>query len=172
MTAQLHLSEEQIQGLADGTLRGPEGFAAREHCDSCAACAAELAAFAALTKSLDTLVDPPVPADFTASVLQAVSVREAALVQRRHTWYAALPAMAVAAFAMVGWALSAAPTVHVDRLIGTWSTMRHVAAAASPVLQTLRLPLGIGAFLFAVAVLFLISRTIRSNVSGATPASS
>jgi len=172
MTAQLHLSEEQIQGLADGTLRGPEGFAAREHCDSCAACAAEVAAFSALAKSLDTLVDPPVPADFTASVLQAVSVREAALVQRRHTWYAAVPAVAVAAFAIVGWALSAAPTVHVDRLIGTWTTMRHVAAAASPVLQTLRLPLGIGAFLFAVAVLFLLSRTIRSNVSGPTPASS
>jgi len=172
MTVQLHLSEQQIQGLADGTLRGPEGFAAREHCDACAACAAETQAFGALVKNLDILVDPPVPADFTASVLQAVSVREAALVQRRHTWYAAVPAMAVAAFAMVGWALSAAPTVHVDRLIATWTTMRHVAAAASPVLQTLRLPLGIGAFLFAVAVLFLLARAIRSNVSGPTPASS
>jgi anti-sigma factor RsiW len=172
MTERLHLSEEQIQGLADGTLRGPEGFAAREHCDECAACAAETAAFAALVKNLDSLVDPLVPRDFTASVLQAVSVREAALVQRRHTWYAALPAVAVAAFAMVGWALSAAPTVHVDRLIGTWTTMRHVAAAASPVLQTLRLPLGIGAFFFALAVLFVLVRTIRANVSGPTPASS
>jgi anti-sigma factor RsiW len=150
MTAQLHLSEQQIQSLADGTLRGPEGFAAREHCDSCTACAADLAAFTSLVKGLDSLVDPQVPPDFTASVLQAVSVREAALVQRRHTWYAALPAMAVAAVAMVGWALSAAPTV----------------------LQTLRVPLGIGAFLFALAVLFLISRTIRGNVSGPTPASS
>jgi anti-sigma factor RsiW len=172
MTSLLHLSEEQIQGLADGTLRGPEGFAAREHCDECASCAAETEAFAALVKNLDSLVDPLVPADFTASVLQAVSVREAALLQRRHTWYAALPAVAVAAFAMVGWALSAAPTVHVDRLIGTWTTMRHVAAAASPVLQTLRLPLGIGAFLFAAFVLFVLARTIRTNVSGPSPASS
>jgi hypothetical protein len=40
------------------------------------------------------------------------------------------------------------------------------------VLQTLRLPLGIGAFLFAVAVLFVLLRTIRTNVSGPTPASS
>jgi anti-sigma factor RsiW len=172
MTERLHLSEEQIQGLADGTLRGPEGFDAREHCDACAVCAAETEAFAALVKNLDTLVDPLVPGDFTASVLQAVSVREAALVQRRHTWYAALPAVAVAAFAMVGWALSAAPTVHVDRLIGTWNTMRHVAAAASPVLQTLRLPLGIGAFLFAAFVLFVLARTIRTNVPGPSPASS
>ena len=172
MTAQLHLSEQEIQGLADGTLRGPEGFAAREHCDACAACAAETEAFAALTKSLDSLVDPPVPADFTAGVLQAVSVRESALVQRRHTWYAAIPAMAVAAFAMVGWALSVAPAVHVDRLIGTWTTIRHVAAAAGPVLQALRFPLGIGAFLFAVVVLFVLSRTIRGNVSGPSPASS
>jgi anti-sigma factor RsiW len=172
MTAPLHLSEQQLQGLADGTLRGPEGFAAREHCDTCAACAAETEEFAALVKELDSLVDPLVPADFTASVLQAVSVRETALLQRRHTWYAAVPALAVAAFAMVGWALSVAPTVHVDRLIGTWTTMRHVAAAAGPVLQTLRLPLGIGAFLFAVAVLFVLLRTIRTNVSGPTPASS
>jgi anti-sigma factor RsiW len=172
MIAKVHLSEEQIQGLADGTLRGPEGFAAREHCDACPACASELAAFSALVANLDTLVDPPVPADFTATVLQAVSVREAALVQRRHTWYAAVPALAVACFAMVGWALSAAPTVHVDRLIGTWTAMRHVTAAASPVLMTLRLPLGIGAFVFAVAILFLLARTIRSNVSGPTPASS
>jgi len=172
MSERLHLSEEQIQGLADGTLRGPEGFAAREHCDSCAACAAEMEASGALVKKLDTLVDPLVPADFTAGVLQAVSVREAALVQRRHTWYAAVPALAVAAFAMVGWALSVAPTVHVDRLIGTWTTMRHVAAAAGPVLETLRLPLGIGAFVFALAVLFVLSRTIRGNVSGPTPARS
>jgi len=172
MTAQVHLSEQQIQGLADGTLRGPEGFAAREHCDSCPACAGETETFSALVKNLDSLVDPPVPGDFTASVLQAVSVRETALVQRRHTWYAAVPALAVACFAMVGWALSVAPTVHVDRLLSTWTTMRHVAAAASPVLQTLRVPLGIGAFLFAVAVLFVLSRTIRTNVSGPTPASS
>ena len=47
MIAKTHLSEEQIQGLADGTLRGPEGFAAREHCDDCPACASELAAFSA-----------------------------------------------------------------------------------------------------------------------------
>ena len=92
--------------------------------------------------------------------------------QRRHTWYAAIPAMAVAAFAMVGWALSVAPTVHVDRLIGTWTAIRHVAAAAGPVLQALRFPLGIGAFLFAVVVLFVLSRTIRGNVSGPSPASS
>jgi anti-sigma factor RsiW len=172
VSAHLHLSEEQIQGLADGTLRGPEGFAAREHVDSCAACAAELESFAALFANLDSLVDPPVPVDFTASVLQAVSVREAALVQRRHTWYAAAPAFLVAAFAMVGWALSAAPTVHLDRLIGTWTAMRHVAAAASPVLQTLRLPLGIGAFVFALVVFFVLARTIRTGVSGTTPISS
>jgi hypothetical protein len=40
------------------------------------------------------------------------------------------------------------------------------------VLETLRLPLGIGAFVFALAVLFLLSRTIRGNVSGPTPARS
>ena len=42
MTVLNHLSEEQIQGLADGTLRGPEGMAAREHADSCDECGAEM----------------------------------------------------------------------------------------------------------------------------------
>ena len=43
MSARFHLAEQQIQGLADGTLRGPEGLAAREHCDGCPACALEVA---------------------------------------------------------------------------------------------------------------------------------
>src|ERR1700730_5128016 len=44
-----HLDDTTLQGLADGSLRGPEGFEAREHCEACAACAAELGAPAALS---------------------------------------------------------------------------------------------------------------------------
>jgi anti-sigma factor RsiW len=172
VSAHLHLAEEQIQGLADGTLRGPEGFSAREHCDACPACDGQVRSYAALASRLDALVDPPVPVDFTALVLQAATAREAMLAQRRHTWYAALPAAAVAAFAVVGWLLSVAPAVHVDRLVGTWAAMRHVVGAAGPVLQAMRLPLGLGAFFFAAAVLFLLARTIRTGMPRPSPAGS
>src|SRR5207249_2428891 len=136
-----HLSEEQIQGLADGNLRGPEGFAAREHADQCDECAGEMAMYAALVDRLSTLSDPPVPADFTVDVLQAVDHRERALQQRRQTLVAAIPAALIGLFAIFGWALSAAPTAHVDRFIEALTVARHVLAAAGPVLEATRLPL-------------------------------
>ena len=91
-----HLTETQLQGLADGTLRGPEGLAAREHCETCAGCDAELSAYGALVRTLSALQDPPPPLDFTASVLAAVEVRETQLSQRRHTLLASLPAAPMA----------------------------------------------------------------------------
>src|SRR5438876_6500293 len=102
-----HLSEDQIQGLADGTLRGPEGMAAREHADSCAECGDELSMYGALVQRLATLQDPMLPPDFTAGVLEAVEHREHALTQRRHTVLAAIPAALVGLFAILGWAMSA-----------------------------------------------------------------
>jgi anti-sigma factor RsiW len=161
MNGPIHLSEEQIQGLADGTLRGPEGFAAREHADQCDDCTAELAMFSALTNRLNALADPPVPVDFTSSVLSAVEARERMLLAKRHTVLAAIPAGLVGVIAVVGWALSAAPSVHIDRFLEAWSVGRLVVSAATPVLQTLRIPIGLGAFAFAAAVIAVLTRALR-----------
>ncbi|HZR07752.1 MAG TPA: hypothetical protein VFA79_04165 [Myxococcales bacterium] len=152
-----HLLDAQIQSLADGTLRGPEGLAAREHCDSCAECGSELSLYAALSGRLSALRDPPPPADFTATVLAAVQVREAQLITRRHTVLAAIPAFALALFAIVGWALNA----QVNRLIDSVSVARTVWVAVGPVFEAIRIPLGIGAFVFLAAVLTALSRTLR-----------
>jgi len=152
-----HLLDAQIQSLADGTLRGPEGLAAREHCDSCAECGSELSLYSALSGRLSALRDPPPPADFTATVLAAVQVREAQLITRRHTVLAAIPAFALALFAIVGWALNA----QVNRLIDSVSVARTVWVAVGPVFEAIRIPLGIGAFLFLAAVLTALSRTLR-----------
>lgn len=171
MTALVHLTEEQIQGLADGTLRGPEGMDAREHVDSCEDCAAELAMYGSLVQRLTTLQDPMIPADFTEGVLEAVDHREHALAQRRHTVLAAIPAGLVGLFAILGWALSAAPTAHVDRFLEVWTVGRHVVSAAAPVLEAARLPLGLGAFAFAAAILFVLLRALRAGGAPA-PASS
>jgi anti-sigma factor RsiW len=161
MSRAMHLSEEQIQGLADGTLRGPEGLAAREHADSCDECCAELAMYGALVQRLATLEDPALPPDFTSNVLVAVEKRENVLTQRRHTLLAAIPAAAVGIFAVLGWVLSAAPSVHVDRLLELWTVGRHVVSAMVPVLEAARLPIALGAFVFCAAVLFVLARALR-----------
>jgi anti-sigma factor RsiW len=152
-----HLTDAQIQSLADGTLRGPEGLAAREHCESCAACGGELSVYSALTGQLSTLRDPEPPADFTATVLAAVQVREAHLVTRRHTVLAAVPAFALALFAIVGWALN----TQVNWLIDSFSVARTIWVAVGPVFEAVRIPLGIGAFLFLAVVLTALSRTLK-----------
>jgi anti-sigma factor RsiW len=154
-----HLTDTQLQSLADGTLRGPEGLAAREHCEGCAACGGELTVYSALSSRLSSLTDPEVPTDFTATVLAAVQVREAHLVTRKHTLLAAIPAFALAIFAIVGWGLSTA--LHVDKLIEGVTVLRVVWGVMGPVFIATRIPLGIGAFLFLAVVLTALSRTLK-----------
>jgi anti-sigma factor RsiW len=154
-----HLVNAQIQGLADGSLRGPEGFSAREHCDSCLDCGAELSLYSALNGQLATLHDPPPPGDFTASVLAAVSVREAQLASRRHTLLAAIPAAAMAIIAIVGWGLSAA--FHVDKLLESFAVARTIYGVLGPVFAATRVYLGVGAFFFLALVLTALSRTLK-----------
>ena len=156
-----HLDDTQLQSVADGTLRGPEGLAAREHCDGCAECGAELVLYSALSNRLSALQDPLPPLDFTATVLAASSVRETQLMQRRHTLLAALPAAALALFAIVGWALSAGPAVHIDNLVEGATVLRHVFGVLGPVIEATRVPLALGAFLFLTLVLAALSRTLR-----------
>src|SRR4051812_28044498 len=115
-----HLTDLQLQGVADGTLRGPEGLAAREHCDTCAQCGGELSIYTALSTRLSALVDPLPPKDFTATVLAAVEARELQLPPRRHTLLAALPAAALALFAVVGWAFS----LQIGKLLDGITTLR------------------------------------------------
>ncbi len=158
-----HLDDSALQSLADGTMRGPQRFAAHEHCDACAECAAILAGYAALTTKLSALHDPEVPADFTATVLAAVDARELQLTQRRHTWLAAFSAVSLALFAVVGWMLSAAPAAHVDGLVEGVTVVRHVYGALVPVFGAARLPLGLAAFALTAAILFVLLRTLRAG---------
>lgn len=156
-----HLTETQLQGLADGTLRGPEGMAAREHCEACAGCGNELSLYTALSTRLSALQDPQPSLDFTSAVLAAVEVREIQLRQRRHTLIAALPAAALAIFAIVGWTLSVGLAAHIDHLVGGVTVLRHVMGVLTPVFNAARLQLGVGAFFFLAVVLTALSRTLR-----------
>ena len=153
----IHLTDSQLQGLADGTLRGPEGLAAREHCDGCAACGSELTIYTSLSTQLSALQDPLPPTDFTATVMAAVELREAHLASRRHTLLAALPAAALAVFAVVGWAFS----IQIGKIVDGFATARTVIGVMTPVLTAIRVPLGIGAFVVFAIVLIALSRTLR-----------
>jgi anti-sigma factor RsiW len=155
----IHLTDAEIQGLADGTLRGPEGLAAREHCEECEQCGSELALYSALTTRLSALRDPPPPVEFTAMVLAQVSVREAHQAARRQTLLAAIPAVALAMVAIVGWGLSA--TLHVDKLIESVTVLRTIFGVLGPVFAATRIYLGAGAFVFLAVVLTALSRTLR-----------
>ena len=156
-----HLTETELQGLADGTLRGPEGMDAREHCEACPECNTELSSYTALSARLSSLRDPQPPLDFTPAVLAAVEVREVQLRQRRHTLIAALPAAAMAIFAILGWTFSIGPAAHIDSLVEGVTVLRHLMGVLGPVFEAARLPLGLGAFVFLAVVLKALSRTLR-----------
>jgi len=153
-----HLTDAQLQGLADGTLRGPEGLSAREHCDGCAECGSELALYSALNGQLATLRDPAPPSDFTAQVLAAVSVREQHLATRRHTLLAAIPAAALAIVAILGWGLSLGAA---HQVVEGVTVARTVIGVLGPVLAATRIYLGIGAFFFLALVLTALSHTLK-----------
>ena len=156
-----HLDDTTLQGLADGSLRGPEGFAAREHCESCAACAAELEAYAALSASLSALVDPALPSDFTVSVLAAATEREEQLAARRQHLLAAIPAAALSIFAVVGWGLSAGLVQRVNEIITGVALVRQVADVAAPVVEAARLPIALGALLLCASIATVLVRALR-----------
>lgn len=63
----MHLTDEQLSAYVDGEFTAAEFAAARKHVDGCAACAAEVAAFEALTGKLAGAVEPS--ADFEARTL-------------------------------------------------------------------------------------------------------
>jgi anti-sigma factor RsiW len=152
-----HLDDARLQGLADGTLRGPEGLAAREHCEVCPDCAAEVQAYAALAESLSALRDPLPPPDFTLQVLMAAEERERQLESRRHIRLAAIPAGLVAIVAVVGWAVSVRPGQRIEQLVQSVTVLREVYEMVGPVVFAARVPLALGA-IAAVCVIGLLLR--------------
>ena len=156
-----HLDEARLQQLAEGTLRGPNGLAARAHCDACQECQAELDGYTALARALDGMQDPAPPEDFTLQVLLAVDSRESQLEARRHIKLAAIPAALVAVVAVVGWAFSAGPVQRLDELLRGVTILRGLFEVVSPVVSAARVPLAIAAFLSAAVIGVLLRGALR-----------
>ena len=164
----LHLDDARLQALADGSLRGPEGLAAREHCDLCADCAAEVQGYAALNVSLADLRDPAPPADFTLQVLLLAEERERQLEARRHIRLAAIPAALVAVIAVVGWAMSARPGQRIDQLVQSVTVLREVYEMVGPLVYAARAPLALGAIGAVVVIGMLLRGALRRGDEATT----
>jgi len=154
------LTETAIQGVADGTLRGPERMLAEQHCAECPRCSAELTAYSALAHRLSRLQDPLPPADFTAAVLAAVGVRELARSERRRSLLAALPAAVVALGVLLAWAFLLDPTQRIHDIAVGAATFGRVVSAAGAVVEAVRFPLALMALGVAAAVLAALSRAL------------
>ena len=156
-----HLDDARLQRLADGSLRGPEGLAAREQIDACEECSGAVEMYRSLLGQLDALVDPPAPPDFTLQVMDAVSAHNEQLAARRHIHLAAIPAVLVAVLAVLGWTFSAGPERRLDELVRGFTLCRQVLGAAQPALEVARLPLAGGALLACIAVGVVLLRALR-----------
>jgi len=159
--AHTHQDDAVLQGLADGSLRGPAGAQAREQVEGCAECTGALEMYRGLFGQLDALVDPPAPIDFTAQVLDAVAGHEEALAARRHIRLAAIPAVLVAALAVIGWVWSAAPGQRLDEFVRGFTVCRQVCDVALPALEVARVQLAGGALLACLALGVVLVRALR-----------
>ncbi len=155
------LTDSAIQSIADGTLRGPELFLARQHIDECPRCTADLDFYSGLARDLDKLQAPPLPPGFTQMVIGAVELRERTRDERHRAILSALPAALIALGILFLWAMSGSGARVRDLVIGA-TVAQRVAEASFSVLSAARLPLGIGALLSSVAVFALLVRSVAS----------
>ena len=156
-----HLDDDQLQSLADGSLRGPEGAKAREHTDACAECAEAASVYRGLIGGLDALVDPAPPPDFTQSVMEAVSLHQESLAARRHIYLATIPAVLVASLAVIGWVFSASPDRRLTELLRGFTAARTVWEVARPAIEAGRLQLMGAALLVCLALGAMLLRALR-----------
>ena len=156
------ITDGALQAMADGSLRGPELFLARQHVDECPRCSAELTAYAALNLRLGQLVEPQLPPGFTAAVLAAVELREQTRDERHRAVLSGLPAALIAFGLLLLWAFGGDTGARVRDLVVGATVFQHVAEATLSVLAAARLPIGVAALLSTVALLAALARQVTS----------
>ena len=154
------LTEPAIQGLADGSIRGPERMLAEQHVAECPRCSTELEAFSLLAKRLGELRDPVLPPGFTAAVLAAVEMREQVRDARHRALLSALPAALIAIGVLIAWAFAIHPAQRVRDLVVGATIGQRIAEATFSVLQAARLPLGLGALFVLLGIGALLVRSV------------
>lgn len=154
------LTEVAIQGRADGTLRGPERMLADEHLMICPRCSVELAIYEGLVERLNELSVPPLPEEFTASVIAAVEHQEKVRYDKHRAVLASLPALLTAVGVLFFWAFGLNPAQRIRDVVLGIAQVERIGEIALAVLQAVRVPLALGALLSLGALLAVMSRAM------------
>ena len=154
------LTDGALQAAADGTLRGPELFLARQHIDECPRCSAELVVYQGLLQQLSALQPPAVPPEFTSAVIATIELRERTRDEKHRALLAALPAALIALAVLFVWAFSGNTGARIRDLVVGATVLQRVAEAVLSVLRVARLPIGISALLCTAAVFAMLARQV------------
>jgi anti-sigma factor RsiW len=161
-----HLTDAQAQRLLDGVLRPGEAAEVEAHAAGCAACAALVESYRALSQALDALPVPELPADFTAGVLERVERHDRIVARERRAAVAVVAgALAALAAALVVFGADAwvpAATRFADQLGQVAHALRLGAQVLPPLLGVLRLPIAAAAAALALPLVLALSRFIPS----------
>ena len=164
--ANRHLADEKAQLLVDGALPAGELDEATAHVASCPRCAVLVDAYRELSRSLETLPLPDLPADFTEGVLRRVEERERSVARERGIATAivlGVLAALVAALLLGGnqaWAPSVTRTAGQLGLLA--DVLRLSSGVVSPLVNTLRMPIAAGCAALALPLLLALSRLLGS----------
>jgi anti-sigma factor RsiW len=170
-----HLSDETLQCWVDSLLEGEARAQAETHLASCEACQALVREYAELFGGLASLPVPPMPARFTAQVMERVVAKEQAqAAQRRLALVTIATSLAAAAACLLGvgnpgWA----------HLVSSWSetmvSLSHafsvLASVFGPLISVLRVPLICASSALCIPLLMMLHRSIPGrSASTALPA--
>jgi hypothetical protein len=157
-----HPDDALLQGVADGSLRGPDGMAVRAHCDACPSCAAVRAAYERLLSSLESLRDPAPPRELLSLVLEATDAVDARRAETRQLLWSGVPALLVACLALCGWVSSAQFPACLADWVHTLIALRQILGWTAPVLAAARLPLALGSLAMVVLCGLAMRAAVRS----------
>jgi anti-sigma factor RsiW len=161
-----HLTDAQAQRLVDGALLEAEASEVRAHAGACLECQGLVESYRILGAALDDLALPPLPADFTESVIARIDAEELAVRRERRDAFAifggVLAALvAVAALAGAGtWAPAASRLV--AELGAAGRALRIGAEVLPPVVAALRIHIALLCLVVVLPVLFALSRLMPS----------
>lgn len=161
-----HLTDAQAQRHLDGALYAAEAGEVVRHLEGCAECQLLVESYAALSAALDALPTPELPADFTASVLEAIETRERIAARERRFAVGILASVAVATavmFVLAG-AAAWAPAVSdwADGVGETARALRISTGFVPTVVSAFRTQIILAAAVLAIPLLVAIARLLPS----------
>jgi len=160
-----HLSDEEAQRLLEGLFDEGEAASCATHAAECPECAELVESYRALSRRLEAMPLPDLPAGFTAAVLRAVGERERALSRERSS--AALVSLGAAGALLLALVLggNGAWVPHAARMAQELAALAgalRLGADLVPALFALRLPVAVLSALFALPLLLALFRLMAS----------